>query len=64
MKEYEKSAGLSRDVVNCRLKKIVSLSSSPAQTSKILQNLAREERTLYARLREIIAEWSNEILAV
>ena len=64
MREYEKTLGLSQDVINCRLKKIVSLSSSPAQTSQILRDLAREERVLYDCLREIITEWKEGILGV
>lgn len=62
MREYEKALGLSRDIINCRLKKIVSLSSSPAQTSQILQNLAREEHIIYDHLYKVISEWRSKIL--
>ena len=62
MREYEKTSGLSRDIINCRLKKIVSLSSSPAQTSQILQNLTREERMIYTHLYKVISEWRSKIL--
>ena len=62
MGQYRKCLGYSRDIINCRLKKIVSLSSSPAQTNQVLQNLTREERILYDRLHEIIAEWRKGIL--
>ena len=62
MREYDKVAGLSRDIINCRLKKIVSLSSSPTKASQILQNLAREERLIYDHLYEIISEWRSRIL--
>lgn len=64
MKEYEKATRLSRDIVNCRLRKIVSLASAPAQTNQTLNNLTREERVLYRRLYEIINEWKSEILKV
>lgn len=64
LKEYGKARGLSRDIVNCRLRKIVSLASSPAQTNQILNNLAREERKLYKQLHEIINEWKSKILKV
>lgn len=64
MKEYEKATHLSRDIVNCRLRKIVSLASSPAQTNQTLNNLAREERALYECLHSIIKEWKSEILKV
>jgi len=62
MKEYEKATRLIHDIVDCRLKKITSLASSPAQTSQVLQNLAREERLLYDRLYEIINEWKSNIV--
>jgi len=64
MKEYEKATKLSRDIVNCRLRKIVSLASSPAQTNQTLNNLAREERVLYESLYVIINEWKSKILKV
>ena len=60
--EYDKIARLSRDIVNCRVKKIVTLASAPAQTDQLLKSLTVEERTLYKRLYEIITEWRNEIL--
>jgi len=62
MREYEKTSGLSRDIINCRIKKIVSLSSSPAQTSQILKNLTREERMIYNHLYNVISEWRSKIL--
>jgi hypothetical protein len=62
MKEYEKAVRLSHDIVNCRLKKIVSLSSAPAQTNQILNNLTKEERVIYERLYSIISSWRTEIL--
>ena len=62
LKEYDKARRLSRDIVSCRLRKIVSLASSPAQTNQTLNNLAREERELYKRLYEIINEWKSKIL--
>lgn len=62
MRDYEKALGLSRDIVNMRLKKIVSLSSAPAQTSQILRNLAREERIIYNVLFSIISEWRSKLL--
>lgn len=62
IKEYEKATTLSRDIVNCRLKKIVSLASGPAQTDQTLNNLTREERVVYESLREIIDLWKSAIL--
>lgn len=62
MKEYEKATRLSRDIVNCRLKKIVSLASAPAQTDQTLKNLTKEERVIYDSLRKIIDSWKSDIL--
>jgi hypothetical protein len=62
MKEYDRASRLSRDIVNCRLKKIVSLASAPAQTNQFLKNLTREERVVYERLHTIISEWRTKIL--
>jgi len=62
MKEYEKVTRLSHDIIHCRLRKIVSLASAPAQTDQILKNLTREERIIYERLSSIISEWRSIIL--
>jgi hypothetical protein len=62
MKEYEKATRLARDIVDCRLKKITSIASSPAQTNQVLQNLTREERLLYDYLYKIINEWKSNIV--
>jgi len=64
LKEYEKTTRLSHDIVNIRLRKIVSLASSPEQTNQTLKDLATEERILYERLHTIINEWKNKILKV
>jgi len=62
LREYEKSKHLTQDVVNARLKKIVSLASAPPQTEQVLKNFANEERALYERLRKLICEWRIQIL--
>ncbi len=62
MREYEKVIKLSRDVINTRLNKIVSLSASPVETNEVLQSLAWEERILYDRLHGTISEWRSNIL--
>ncbi len=64
MREYEKVMLMSQDIVNCRLRKIVSLASSPEQTNHILKDLAQEERILYERLHSIIDEWKSKMLKV
>jgi len=62
LKEYEKVVRLSYDIVNIRLRKIVSLASSPEQTNQTLKDLAQEERTLYKQLHKIIDGWKSNIL--
>jgi hypothetical protein len=62
MLEYEKTRHLTRDVVNSRLRKIVSIASAPAQTEQMLKNLTGEERFLYQQLHTLISEWRAQIL--
>jgi len=62
MAEYRKAHGVAHDIVNVRLRKIVSLASSPEQTNQTLKDLAKEERILYDRLFTIINEWKTKIL--
>ncbi|KPV63276.1 MAG: GINS complex protein [Candidatus Bathyarchaeota archaeon BA1] len=62
MKEYEKVTRLSHDIINCRLRKIISLASAPAQTDQILKNLTKEERIIYERLYTTINEWRSTIV--
>jgi len=59
--EYNNALRLSHDVVNCRLKKIVSLSTSSTLTEDLLQNLSKEERVLYERLHNIVSTWRSKI---
>ena len=61
LREYEKCVRSSRDIVNCRVKKIVSLASSPPLAAQTLQTLTLEERTLYHNLHTIINEWRSKI---
>ena len=62
MAEYDKIVRLSHDIVNCRVKKIISLASAPAQTDQFLKSLTAEERALYKHLYEVITGWRDEIL--
>ena len=64
MKEYEKVIRLSHDIINCRLKKIVSLSSAPQQSNQILNNLTKEEHDIYKSLYANISEWRSKILKI
>ncbi|MBS7639237.1 MAG: hypothetical protein QW600_02305 [Candidatus Bathyarchaeia archaeon] len=62
MREYEYVQNLAQDVINCRLRKIISLASIPAPESHILKNLTLEEKELYERIHQIIADWRARIV--
>jgi len=62
MREYEYVEHLSKDIVSCRLKKIISLASAPGQKSQIVRNLTAEELALYEKLSRIINEWRENII--
>jgi hypothetical protein len=59
--DYEKAQKLSNDIARTRLKKIVSLASSP-RSRQILDKLTKEELALYNYLYKKISEWKTEIL--
>jgi hypothetical protein len=60
--EYEKAKQLAWDIVNSRLKKIIALSSGPAQTGQLQKKFTSEERYLYGHLGKMISEWKAQIL--
>lgn len=62
MREYEYAHNLAQDVVNCRLRKIISLASIPVSEGQILKNLTLEERKLYERIHQIVTEWRAKII--
>jgi len=62
MREYEKAKQLALDILNLRLKKVVSLASAPAQTEHILRNLTAEERLLYEQIYKLINKWKAQLL--
>ncbi len=64
MQEYEKAKQVACDIVNSRLKKIVTLSSGPAQTDQILHKFTSEERLIYERLCKIVNEWRTQIIEI
>jgi hypothetical protein len=62
MREYETFRSLSHDIVNSRLRKIVSLASAPTHTEQITKNLTGEERLLHNQLFHHIHDWRIQIL--
>lgn len=62
MREYERVRQLAQDIVNSRLKKIISIASAPAQTDNTLRNFADEEKFLYEKLCSAIIQWKTQII--
>ena len=60
--EYEKTKHLAKDIVNSRLKKIVSLSTAPSQSEQVTKKLSNEEKILYGQLVKLISQWKTNIL--
>jgi hypothetical protein len=64
LRELEKTESLVRDIVNCRIRKIVSLAASPTPSEELIQGLTYEERVLYSILNKTIEEWKSKLLGV
>lgn len=62
LRELEKTESLVRDIVNCRVRKIVSLAASPTPSEELIQGLSYEERTVYTVLNATIVEWKSKLL--
>jgi hypothetical protein len=62
LRELEKTESLVRDIVNCRIRKIVSLAASPTPSEELIQGLTLEERALYSTLNQTIQEWKLKLL--
>ena len=62
LRELERTETLLRDIVNVRIRKIVSLAASPTPTEELLQGLTLEERALYSILNKTIEEWKAKLL--
>lgn len=62
IQEYQKAKHLSDDIVNSRLKKIVTLSAGPIQSEQILSKLTVEERLVYMQLGKTVSQWRSRII--
>jgi GINS complex protein helical bundle domain len=62
LRELERTENLVRDIVNCRIRKIVSLAASPTPSEELIHGLTYEERTLYGLLNETIIQWKAKLL--
>lgn len=63
LRDYEKIRQLTLDIVNSRVKKIVSIASTLTPTEQVLKNLTEEERFLYNKLYKLINKWRSQILS-
>ena len=61
--EYNNTSRLIQDIVDCRLKKIVSIATSSAQI-EVLRGLSREERILYEYFHLAMLDWKSKILSL
>jgi len=64
LRELERTETLVRDIVNCRIRKIVSLAASPTPSEELMHGLTSEERMLYSILNKTIEEWKPKLLGV
>jgi len=62
LREFERAENLSRDVINCRLRKIASFAAGPGSSTDLIKNMTLEEQALYKRLSATIGEWKASIL--
>jgi hypothetical protein len=62
LRELERTETLVRDIVNVRVRKIVSLAASPTPSEELLQGLTREERSLYFTLNGTIGHWKTRLI--
>jgi hypothetical protein len=62
LRELERTESLVRDIVNCRIRKIVSLAASPTPSEELIQGLTYEERILYSILNRTIVDWKSKLL--
>ncbi len=62
IQEYERAKSFALDIVNSRLKKIVSLSAGPVQGEQIIRKLTVEEKLVYKKLSKIVNHYRTHIL--
>lgn len=64
LRELERTETLVRDIVNVRIRKIVSLAASPPPPNEMIQGLTYEERVLYSILSKTIDEWKSKLISL
>lgn len=58
----ERAESQFKDIVNCRMRKIMHLAAAPPQTDAVLQKMTAEERVLYDHLSTIVNDWKQKVL--
>ncbi len=61
--EYTQALRLAQDIVNCRLKKITNLATSP-QRESVIKDLSIEERSIFEGVGAMVLEWTSKILEI
>jgi len=62
--DLEKAQSQFKDIVNCRVQKILHLAAAPPQRETNLQKMTAEERALYNQLSAIVGEWRQRVLSL
>jgi len=62
LRELERTETLVRDIMNCRVRKIVALAAAPTPSEEIMNGLTLEEKSLYNVLNRTIEEWKTRLL--
>ncbi len=60
--QYLQADRLARDIINCRLRKIVSLAASSTRAASVVQALSKEERILFEKVRIAVTDLEKKIL--
>lgn len=60
--QYLQADRLARDIINCRLRKIVNLAASSTRVASIVQALSNEERILFEKVKIAVTDWEKNIL--
>ncbi len=64
MNDLEKVNSMAQDIINCRVRKLVSLATSQVDQSEIIKNLTFEEKMLFDTIKELVSNWKKKILEV
>ena len=59
--DLEKAQSQFKDILNCRLRKILNAAASPL-TDSSLQKMTAEEQVLFSQLSTIIKEWRQKVV--